>query len=82
MGIVLEIFLSISGGVRNATFYDLSETADIEVTQEEYLGSLLNLSEDIGKVSPTTLYSSHSYTDSYLRSYETMRTKRSKRCQS
>jgi hypothetical protein len=51
MGIVLEIAMSISSGVRNATFYDLSETADIEVTQDLYLDSLLKLSDNIGKVS-------------------------------
>ena len=80
-GIVLDISLSISYGVRNAAFYDLYENADIEVTQELYLDSLLKLSDNISKVSFTTLYSSHHYTDSYFRSYETMQTKRSKRCQ-
>ncbi|KAI9695572.1 MAG: hypothetical protein M1836_006412 [Candelina mexicana] len=50
MGIVLETSLSIRCGVRNAAFYDLSEIADIEVTQEQYLDSLLKLSEDIGKL--------------------------------
>ena len=81
-GIVLDITLSISRGVRNAAFYDLCEKADIEVMQEMYLDSLLKLSDAIGKVSFTTLYNSHQYTDNYLLSYETMRTKRSKRCQS
>ena len=31
MGIALEISLSISCGVHDTAFYDLSETADIEV---------------------------------------------------
>ena len=57
-------------------------TADIEVTQEQYLDSLLKLSDVINKVSLITFYSSYLYTDNYFRSYEMMRMMGSKPCQS
>ena len=82
MDIVLEITLSLVCGVCNAAFYDSSETADIKVAQEQYLASLLKLSEDISTVRLTTDFRSNQYTESYAHSYETTRTKRSKRCQS
>lgn len=82
MGIMLEISLSISCGVRNAAFYVLSKTTDIEVTKEQYLDSLWKLSDGINQVSLITLYASHQCTNRYLRSYKTIRTKRLKLCQS